>query len=59
MARNSSSNEQSTPAKQEQELVRKVTERVYEMMMREIRIESERQRFSDKITAQTRRPGGW
>ncbi|MCB0028067.1 MAG: hypothetical protein KDE28_09190 [Anaerolineales bacterium] len=59
MARNSSSNEQSTPAKQEQELVRKVTERVYEMMMRELRIESERQRFSDKITAQTRRPGGW
>ena len=59
MARNSSSNEQSTPAKREQELVRKVTERVYEMMMREIRIESERQRFSDKITAQTRRPGGW
>ena len=59
MDRNSSSNEQSTPAKQEQELVRKVTERVYEMMMRELRIESERQRFSDKITAQTRRPGGW
>lgn len=59
MARNSSSNEQSTSSKQEQELVRKVTEKVYEMMLRELRIESERQRFSDKILPQTRRPGGW
>jgi hypothetical protein len=59
MARNSSSQEQSAPGKIDQELVQKVADKVYQMMLRELRIESERQRFSDKILPQTRRPGGW
>ena len=59
MARNNSSDQQTAAANQDQELVRKVAEKVYELMMRELRIEAERQRFGDKITPPSRRQGGW